>query len=711
MTPTIRCYYCLFRGGVLLGASLLHIWDKQLMRSTPQRSSESRHLVNHDLVDLVDTVRQRAFDSLPDAQRSKVGQYGTPSPVGRLMASMFELPSSEIRLLDAGAGVGSLISAFVDEACARPSPPRSIHTTAFELDSSLVPALNTVLDTCTSYCEERGVRFTHEVVQGDFIEHVVKSETELFFGGDRKLFNCAIQNPPYKKLRSDSAHRSLLRNLGIEVSNLYAAFVSLTMRLLEPGGELVAITPRSFCNGPYFNSFRSDFLGRSSLRRIHVFDSRTEAFGRDKVLQENVIVHSVAGCPPPAEVTITSSSGEPGSDETTNTVAYEKVVPPIGPSPFIYLLTDGISEAVATRMGAFRSALDDTGLSVSTGRVVDFRATQWLRSMPGDDHAPLIYPLHLRGGLPRWPVENKKKPNAIAITPESDGLLVPPGTYVLVKRFSSKEQRRRIEATVFDSQKVKPGFPIGFENHLNYFHQDGKGLERDVARGLSVYLNSSLVDLYFRLFSGHTQVNATDLRSLPFPKRAQLASLGKLVKNDALDQQETDSLFEEGLRKMARTAGGINPTAMTKKVQEASELLKQLGFPKAQHNERSALTLLSLLDMKPNTPWSKASIHRLGITQMMDYFAEHYGKKYTPNTRETVRRQTVHQFLEAGLIVQNADDPTRAVNSAKNVYEVVPEALAAIQTFGTGEWNKSKKSYLAKVGTLKEKYAQRRNME
>ena len=100
-------------------------------------------------------------------------------------------------------------------------------------------------------------------------------------------FTCAILNPPYRKIGSDSDERKACRAVGLEASNLYAAFVGATVSLLEEGGDLVAITPRSFANGPYFRAFRQFLLDRIALRRVHLFDSRSAAFKEDAVLQEN----------------------------------------------------------------------------------------------------------------------------------------------------------------------------------------------------------------------------------------------------------------------------------------------------------------------------------------------------------------------------------------------------------------------------------------
>jgi hypothetical protein len=149
--------------------------------------------------------------------------------------------------------------------------------------------------------------------------------------------------------------------------------------------------------------------------------------------------------------------------------------------------------------------------------------------------------------------------------------------------------------------------------------------------------------------------------------------------------------------------------AVARKIREALAILKALGMPRGQQNERSALTLLSLLALKPRTPWAKASNPLMGITPMMDFFAENYGKKYAPNSRETVRRFTVHQMEQAGLITRNPDAP-RAVNSPDNVYQIEATTLELLKTFGTSEWDRNLSAYFETRQTLREKYAAERVM-
>ena len=140
----------------------------------------------------------------------------------------------------------------------------------------------------------------------------------------------------------------------------------------------------------------------------------------------------------------------------------------------------------------------------------------------------------------------------------------------------------------------------------------------------------------------------------------------------------------------------------------AGDVLISLGLPRAQQNERSALTLLALLNLTPGKRWADAENPMIGITPIMDWMAKHYQKVYAPNTRETVRRQSIHQFLDAGIIVHNPDDPKRPPNSKDNVYQIADTALALVRTFGTRQWHENLATFLNGQQTLIEKYAHER---
>jgi BsuBI/PstI restriction endonuclease domain/BsuBI/PstI restriction endonuclease HTH domain len=147
---------------------------------------------------------------------------------------------------------------------------------------------------------------------------------------------------------------------------------------------------------------------------------------------------------------------------------------------------------------------------------------------------------------------------------------------------------------------------------------------------------------------------------------------------------------------------------MNDHITDAISILKSLGLPRAQQNERSALCLLALINLAPKKQWRSAQSPLMGITPIMEFAATNYKKEYAPNTRETFRRQSMHQFVSAGLAVYNPDDPSRAVNSPKAVYQIEQEALVLLRQFGTRKWGDALKAYLEVRDTLSAKYANER---
>jgi len=476
-------------------------------------------------------------------KRQQLGQFFTPPQIADLMATFFEGGWRDLNLLDAGAGSGSLTAAVVKRLCASDGKPRQISVTAYEVDGALMEPLRSTMRHCEEECDRAGIRFRATVQNEDFIAAAVPLANDDLFAGPAPRFNAAIVNPPYRKIRGDSNTRLLLRSAGIETTNLYTGFLALIARLLDDGGEIAAITPRSFCNGPYFERFRADFLRTMSLRRLHVFDSRSAAFRKDNVLQENVVVHAVKGAKPPRTVLVSSSGGASASEVISREMRYRDVVSPKDPHQFIHFAQNSGHDKARASMGMLTSSLPLLGLNVSTGRVVDFRAKGHLRMRPDHDTAPLIYPCHFNGGFVHWPKEQTRKPNAIVSDERTRSLLIPSEIYVLVKRFTAKEERRRIVACIYDPIQVS-GSLVAFENHLNYFHSNGHGLSMSLAKGLAAFLNSTIVDSYFRQFNGHTQVNAADLRSLSYPPRAKLESLAGKIKDPGMPQADLDALVE-----------------------------------------------------------------------------------------------------------------------------------------------------------------------
>lgn len=478
-------------------------------------------------LDIADSVRREVAPRIAQKHKAEFGQFMTPSRVARFMASLF--PPSALKtchLLDAGAGMGALSCSFLDRWVTGGFGFESVEVTAYEIDEKLRGYLAQHL---AGYS-----RVTPRIIAGDYIE---LATTE---GLQDQGYTHAILNPPYKKINSRSAHRMALRTVGIETVNLYSAFVALAVGQAAPGGQIVAIIPRSFCNGPYYRPFRDFILERAAIRHMHLFESRNKAFRDDEVLQENIIIHLERGSQQ-GPITVTTSTDDSFSDLTTHEHPFDRIVFPDDPERFIHVPTTTEKSAIEL-LPFVRYSLADIGVKVSTGPVVDFRLKTHLRDMPEPGTVPLIYPGHLSMTGAVWPVASLKKPNAIMRNDETEKWLYPNGFYCVVRRFSSKEEKRRVVASLVDPAAFGDHAVLGFENHMNLFHENKHGLPEALARGLAVFLNTTAVDEYFRRFNGHTQVNATDLRLMKYPSRDTLILLGEwAMKQGTLTQDQIDA--------------------------------------------------------------------------------------------------------------------------------------------------------------------------
>jgi len=450
------------------------------------------------------------------------------------MASLFPDGNGYCRLLDAGAGIGSLSAAFLARWRSGRFQFQQVEVEAFELDHELIRHLS---GTLASY-DHRSDLFVN-IHEADFIQAAVDSLSGNLFSVPLKGFTHAILNPPYKKINSHSVHRHLLRQVGIETVNLYSAFVALAIALAAPGAHIVAIIPRGFCNGPYYRPFREFIAGRAAIRHLHLFESRNRAFKDDEVLQENIIIRLECGAEQGA-VTVSTSTDDTISDLVTHEHPFDRIVFPGDSEHFIHIPTSP-EQSPLELSPAIRYTLDETGLMVSTGPVVDFRLKTHLRDMPDEETVPLLYPCHFSEYATMWPLTGSKKPNAVKRNAETEKWLYPNGFYCVVRRFSSKEEKRRIVASVVDPKTFGDVPVLGFENHLNLFHENKNGIPEPLAWGMAVFLNTTAVDERFRRFNGHTQVNATDLRMMSYPSREALIGLGEwAMQQEKLSQSVID---------------------------------------------------------------------------------------------------------------------------------------------------------------------------
>jgi len=469
--------------------------------------------------------QQRRFDSttLPSERRER-GHYGTPAAIADFMGAMFSnIPGGTVRILDPGAGVG-ILAAAVCQRVLREKLGRLLEIELWENDPKLITHLRKTMDYCRKTLAVFGHRLDYTICIDDFI--LANARPALFKDGPKPSFHLAILNPPYFKLRKESPQAIAMEHVVHGQPNIYALFMAIATDLLLPAGELVAITPRSYFNGSYFKKFRRWFFDRMMARHIHMFESRTAAFRDDDVLQENVILLAEKSARP-NDVILTSNIGRNLNEFKKCVTEYNRVIDNSSGDQIVRVTIGELEHEIVAALDTLPCRFRDLGLDISTGPVVTFRSTEFLRNEKSKHTAPLLWMHNVRPFVVRFPPKNGK-PSHITVCDESMRILLPAKRYVLLKRFTAKEEDRRLVAGIMQANESYSKW-VGLENHLNYVYRKDAELTQAEAFGIAAYFNSALVDRYFRAISGNTQVNATEIRAMPMPDMQTLTGIGKEV--------------------------------------------------------------------------------------------------------------------------------------------------------------------------------------
>ena len=480
------------------------------------------------------------YATLVSAEHKKRwGQYLTPVPVADFMASLCQPEGEILRILDPGAGAGVLTCALCEHLASQRRKPCQLMITAYEVDKDLCQVLEKGLSYLQLRLGPQGISVEFTISMTDFIiQHAdgLDDSLSLFPApSDERFYDVVICNPPYFKLPKSDARALAAAAVVHGQPNIYALFMAVSVHLLSPAGEFVFITPRSFTSGPYFRLFREKFFAKMRPETIHVFTSRREAFRRDQILQENIILkarrmHNWGG--KATHILVSSSTGTNDfSAATPRRVSLSSVLDLGTTDKVLRIPATEEEEALAGLIDTWPGSLRAYGLEISTGPVVPFRAVSLL-SDTGDvpyTHAPLLWMHNVRPMDVVWPVLANRKEQYIRLKDEAKPLLVPNRNYVLVRRFSAKEERRRLTAAPFLAESLGSHF-VGLENHLNYVHRPHGTLTDDEAWGLAILYNSPQLDTYYRVLNGNTQVSATELRALPLPPLEVITDIGRRAK-------------------------------------------------------------------------------------------------------------------------------------------------------------------------------------
>lgn len=509
-------------------------------------------------VNYADQLGEEYSELVSNSHKKNLGQYFTPAGIAYFIGSFITSNKTVIRILDPGCGVGILSCAVIENLVNTNPNLKEIHLVAFETDLALLPYADKNFANLTNWLRNKEIGLSCLLCKNDFIIH--NSQIFSSNGETDERYDVIVANPPYFKLAKKDPRVVAAKSIVYGQPNIYSIFMVLAARLMRDDGQLIFITPRSFCSGSYFRVFREYFFSLIDLKAIHLFQSRRQAFKRDQVLQENVIIYAtyrVNALPRISDVEISTSQGiediatrqikRYSLDNLINLTSYQKI---------LHLPINDVDDQVMAAFKKWDGSLNKYGIEISTGPVVDFRSKKFTRDIKGDETVPLLYLHNVDPMVINWPVtkgvKGKKKPQHIISSEESRGRLVDNKNYVLLRRFSTKDDHKRLIAAPFVCQNYVQYANLGFENHLNYIYKKRGHFSLEEVYGLAGLLNSQLFDLYFRTFNGNTNVSATELRDFPLPGLDKIRQLGKLIyrrvniSESQLDQK-VNEIFEINL--------------------------------------------------------------------------------------------------------------------------------------------------------------------
>lgn len=467
--------------------------------------------------------------SVPKSTRKKYGQFFTNVTTAKYMAALFDfdLSKPQLHILDAGAGSGILSAAAIDKLV-HDGYKGEIHLTCYETDEQVLSLLRTNLELAKS---KYGVHY--EIRQDNYITSQTFENGSLF-DDENNVYDYIIGNPPYLKISKDANEAKMMPSVCYGAPNLYFLFWAMGIHNLKQDAELVYIVPRSWTSGAYFKQFRQYLFANCVITDIHLFESRDKVFDRESVLQETIIIKVKKTIQKPDYINITSSSTSTFEDVVKFCASYGTIV---AKNQFVYLATNEKDVKVLSQINHFDATLPDMNMRMQTGIIVDFRTREVLRNQLEDDSYPLFYSQHIKGGRVIWPLGKEGE----VIKTDRKGYLQENSDFLMVKRFTSKEEERRLQCGIYLKKKYPQFSYISTQNKINFIKCDSPC----VTYGLYVLLNSTLYDNYYRILNGSTQVNSTEINQMPIPKRQIIKKMGRELMHKELSVENCNKILNK----------------------------------------------------------------------------------------------------------------------------------------------------------------------
>ena len=493
------------------------------------------------MIDYVVSQTEKYIEQMPKSQRKKYGQFFTSKETALFMADLFTIPSDavELSILDPGAGSGILSVALIEKLEEYPNLER-IDLTCYENDENVLPLLRKNLSWVSIH--SRLVITAHIINDNYILSQKLEYNNMIGAKPNPIQYDYIIGNPPYLKVSKDALEAKSMPDVCYGAPNLYFLFASMSLFNLKKNGEMVYIIPRSWTSGAYFKRFRKKFLTNGALEHIHLFVSRDKVFEKESVLQETIIIKVRKTTEKPESITVTTTqSNHDFSQITFFEAPYCTIVS--GTDKYVFLVTNKKETEILESLQEWKETLPSIGLRMKTGLTVDFRNWDVLRDGPEEKTVPLFYSQHIQNGSVVFPVGKEHE----FILTNQPGLLQANANYLFVKRFTSKEEKRRLQCGVYLARRHPEYDKISTQNKINFI-TGLDGLSECVVFGLYVLFNSTVYDNYYRILNGSTQVNSTEVNSMPVPSIKIIEKMGqKLMATKDMSVQACDSILRSFL--------------------------------------------------------------------------------------------------------------------------------------------------------------------
>ena len=488
------------------------------------------------MVDYVFQQTTEYIEHMPKSLRKSYGQFFTSPETAAFMAELFEIPQKRsVSVLDPGAGSGILAVALIERLQSN-QYIEEIDLICYENDPNILELLKSNLDWVCNHSEKK---IFYQINIDNYILSQMSDYNNMFDANPNpRKFDLAIGNPPYMKVAKDAPEALAMPNVCYGAPNLYFLFASMSLFNLCDAGEMVYIIPRSWTSGAYFKRFRQSFLSIGALKHIHLFVSRDKVFEKESVLQETIIIRVKKTATKPDFITIsTTQCNHDFASRTVFEAPYTTVVN--GSDCYVYLVTNEDEANTLKRVNCFKETLPSIGLRMKTGLTVDFRNRDALRDQAEDNAVPLFYSQHIQDGKVVFPIGKEHE----YIATDQGGLRQQNTNYLFVKRFTAKEEHRRLQCGVYLAKKHPEYTEISTQNKINFIC-GLRELSECVVYGLYVLFNSTLYDCYYRILDGSTQVNSTEINAMPVPPMSVIEAMGKeLIRVRNMSEESCDNIL------------------------------------------------------------------------------------------------------------------------------------------------------------------------